>query len=99
VIRALDYLPPVDVRFGEFLRAMITADRELVANDRFHYRLAVIEAFRRRGILPEGTLSLAPDSLCWEAPEHELLLDDRIIAALKIDWVAKRGDAAKCGNG
>src|SRR5205823_2802251 len=29
-IRALDYCPPVDVTFGEYLRAVITADTELV---------------------------------------------------------------------
>ena len=29
-IRALDYCPPVDIRFGDFLRAMITADFDLV---------------------------------------------------------------------
>ena len=67
-IRALDYLPPVDVRFGEFLRALITADTDLIPDDRLHYRLAVVEAFRRRGILPDGCLSLAPDSLLWEPP-------------------------------
>jgi hypothetical protein len=32
-IRALDYLPPVDITFGEYLRAAITADRELVPDD------------------------------------------------------------------
>ncbi|MGL6246186.1 hypothetical protein [Pseudomonas sp.] len=66
-IRALDYLPPVDVHFGEFLRAIVTADNDLVPDDRMHYRLAVIQAFRRRGIFPDKCLSLAPDSLLWES--------------------------------
>lgn len=68
-LRALDYLPPVDITFGEFLRAIITADTDLVPEDTLNYRLAVIQAFRRRGILPEHCLSLAPDSLLWERPE------------------------------
>lgn len=65
-LRALDYLPPVDVRFGEFLRAIVTADTDLVPYDPYGYRIAMIEAFRRRGIVPDGCLSLAPDSLLWE---------------------------------
>jgi len=68
-VRALDYVPPVDIRFGEFLRAMITADADLIADDRLHYRLAIAEAFRRRGIYPKGALSMAPDSLLWEVPD------------------------------
>lgn len=91
-MRALDYLPPVDVRFGEFLRAIITADTDLIPNDPYKYRLAVIEAFRRRGILPEGTLSLAPDSLCWENPETELGLDDKF-PKLDLEWSPNRADA------
>lgn len=71
-IRALDYLPPVDVHFGEFLRAIITADNDLVPNDPLNYRLAMIQAFRRRGILPDKCLSLAPDSLLWETPTGKL---------------------------
>src|SRR5688500_1235900 len=37
-IRAVDYCPPVDLRFGEYLRALITADRDLVPDDPWHYR-------------------------------------------------------------
>jgi len=69
-VRALDYVPPVDLRFGEFLRAMITADADLIPDDRLRYRIAIAEAFRRRGIFPQGITSMAPDSLMWEAPEH-----------------------------
>lgn len=65
-IRALDYLPPVDVRFGEFLRATITADNDLIPDDRLNYRLAFVEAFRRRGIFPENCLSMSPDNLLWD---------------------------------
>ncbi|SDN26840.1 hypothetical protein [Pseudomonas jinjuensis] len=71
-IRALDYLPPVDVHFGEYLRAIITADSDLIPSDPLNYRLAMIQAFRRRGILPDKCLSLAPDSLLWETPTGKL---------------------------
>jgi hypothetical protein len=67
-IRALDYCPPVDVTFGDYLRALITADADLVADDRLNYRLAVIEAFRRRGIYPLDVRSLSEESLLWNAP-------------------------------
>ena len=75
-IRALDYVPPVDVRFGDFLRAIITADYDLVPDDPSGYRLAIIEGFRRRGIFPEDCLSLAVDSLLWESPPFRLSIDD-----------------------
>ena len=51
-IRALDYCPPVDLTFGEYLRALITADYDLVPGRRRGYRVALIEAFRQRGIYP-----------------------------------------------
>lgn len=65
-IRAFDYLPPVDVTFGDYLRAMVTADFELNPADQTGLRRQVIEAFRLRGIYPSGVTSLAEDSLRWE---------------------------------
>lgn len=62
-IRALDYCPPVDITFGEYLRAIITADIDLVKDDERNYRLAFIDAFRRRGIYPEGIKTLSEESL------------------------------------
>ena len=70
-IRALDYCPPVDIDFGDFLRALITADRVLVADDRYNYRLAIIEAFRRRGIYPQDVRNLSIESLIWHVPTDE----------------------------
>lgn len=67
-IRALDYCPPVDILFGDFLRAMITADYDLVSNDKYGYRAALIEGFRLRGIRPEGVVSYAEESLRWCPP-------------------------------
>ncbi len=68
-IRALDYCPPVDVRFGEFLRAVITADFDLVSDDPIGYRAALIDAFRLRGIRPAEVISYAEESLRWCPPE------------------------------
>jgi hypothetical protein len=68
-IRALDYCPPVDINFGDFLRAIITADIEIVKDDPHEYRLAFIDAFRKRGIYPAGIKQLSIDSLCYPVPD------------------------------
>lgn len=70
-IRALDYLPPVDITFGEYLRALVTADYDLVRDDDRGYRIALIEAFRRRGIYPREVRTLSEDSLRWRCPSVE----------------------------
>lgn len=67
-IRAIDYLPPVDPEFGEFLRAVITADRDLVPDDSWGYREAWIDAFGNRGIFPRNVRFLSEDALLWEPP-------------------------------
>ena len=64
-IRALDYCPPVDINFGDYLRAIITADLDLVPDDDRGYRIAFIEAFRRRGIYPRNVKGLSVESLRW----------------------------------
>jgi hypothetical protein len=64
-IRAFEYLPPVDITFGDYLRALVTADFDLLAEDGAALRRAMIEAFRRRGIFPEDVGSLAEDALLW----------------------------------
>jgi hypothetical protein len=70
-IRALDYCPPVDITFGEFLRALITADTDAVSDDDMHYRVAFVEAFRKRGIYPRDLRTLSPDSLLWRTPDTD----------------------------
>jgi hypothetical protein len=65
-LRALDYCPPVDVTFGDYLRALVTADREMTAKDDRGYRRALINAFRARGIRPHGVISYSEDALNWE---------------------------------
>lgn len=72
VVRAIDYCPPADIKLGEFLRAMITADHELRPDDPWAVREALIDAFRRRKILPSHVLSLSEDSLIWGPPRSEL---------------------------
>jgi Subtilase family len=80
-IRALDYVPPVDITFGDYLRAIITADSDLVPEDKFNYRIAFVEAFRKRGIYPLGLKTLSVDTLRWEGlslknplPEYEKIV-------------------------
>ena len=68
-IRSIDYLPPVDVTFGDFLRALITADADFFPEDPRRYRLAFIESFRDRGIYPIDIRALAEDALRWNPLE------------------------------
>ena len=70
-IRALDYCPPVDITFGEYLRAIISADCDLVEDDRLKYRVAFVEAFRRRGLYPPDVRTMSVDSLVWRTPEND----------------------------
>jgi len=67
-IRALDYCPPVNILFGDFLRALITADADLVPDDDLGYRGALIDAFRSRGIRPQDVFSYSEESLLWNSP-------------------------------
>ena len=68
-IRALDYCPPLDITFGDYLRALITADLDATPKDNTGYRLALIEAFRSRGIFPDRVNTLSIESLKWSKPE------------------------------
>jgi len=55
-IRALDYCPPVHLRFGSFLSAMVTADREVRPLDaRYAVRDELVAAFEAFGIAHEST--------------------------------------------
>ena len=79
-IRALDYCPPMDLTFGDYLRAIITADSDLVSIDDKGYRVAFVEAFRRRGISAAGVPSMAIEDLAY--PRHPLGKNNATSAAI-----------------
>lgn len=68
-IRALDYCPPTDLLFGDFLSAMLTADYEMHPDDsRGQYRQALREAFAAFGFSPgSGDLKTAEPGV-WGPP-------------------------------
>jgi hypothetical protein len=84
-VRALDYCPPVDLTYGDYLRALITADKELVNYDTHHYRIAFINAFRKRGIFPQGIPNLSVDTVCYN-----LEIDEKIQASFKKSYVLRQ---------
>ncbi len=75
-IRALDYLPPVDVTMSDYLRAMVTADTDLYPADTIGLRAGLIECFRERGIYPTGVASLAERSIRLEQVDDRSLRND-----------------------
>lgn len=82
-IRAIEFLPPVDVTFGDYLRALVTADHELYPQDQLGQRAFLIEAFRSRGIYPQGVRSLADASLIWPPGDGRLpIIDQDVIGTL-----------------
>jgi hypothetical protein len=63
--RALDYCPPVDITFGDFLRAVLTADLDLHPSDPDGVRDALMQGFRLRGIVAENAKFFSEEALCW----------------------------------
>jgi hypothetical protein len=64
-IRALDYCPPVDIEFGDFLRAIVTGQWDVSAEGDDGTIGAFVDAFRSRGIIPRGVTSMSEDALRW----------------------------------
>jgi len=69
-IRALDYCPPADLTFGDYLRAIITADLEHNPDDEEGLRFAMMESFRSWGIVPEDVTTYSVEALRWKCPEN-----------------------------
>jgi hypothetical protein len=63
--RAVDYCPPVDITFGDFLRALITVSKDIDPLDDSGVRDALMEAFRLRGIYSESASFYSEAALCW----------------------------------
>ena len=74
-VRAIDYCPAVDINFGDYLRALITADRDNHPSDALGIRDALMQAFRLRGILPDDAQYFSEESLSWSPLERGELPD------------------------
>lgn len=81
LIRGLDYLPPVEFEFGDFVDAVILADREVVSDDDLGYRAKLVDRFARSGIVA------APGA------GHDLLYGDRMPDYHGMNFSAMRSDA------
>jgi hypothetical protein len=71
LIRALDYCPPVDVAFGDFLSAVLTADLEHGGAHSRSFRDALRRSFSRFGIAPASAVRI-PERGVWPLAAGEL---------------------------
>jgi hypothetical protein len=85
-IRALDYCPPVDITFGDYLRAIVTADFETDPVDEENRRVAFIEAFRQRGIVPEHVQAFSVDGLLWRTASAAPDEDEQVVVGIVKEW-------------
>jgi hypothetical protein len=92
-IRALDYCPPVDLTFGDYLRALVTADLDLEPEAGINARIAFISAFRARGIYPSGVRSISEESLRWQPPSFTFDRDQLggLLKRMKLSWNLSTG--------
>lgn len=75
-IRALDYCPPLDLEFGDYLAALLTVDAEVAPDDsRYRYRDAVLDAFASFGITPPADRTDAQG--CWSGFEDQAQIQYR----------------------
>ncbi|MDQ2659798.1 MAG: peptidase M4, partial [Verrucomicrobiota bacterium] len=94
-IRAIDYCPPADLEFGEYLRALITADGDLEHADKWGFREALMRSFRRRDIFPNRVRFMTEDAVRWQPPEMKLSIPELAFAKLRFDGEPGQPASAK----
>ena len=97
-IRALDYLAPVDITFGDYLRALITADLGQVEDDKFGYRTAMFECVPPARSATGNLRTVSVESLCWNRPDCDPERPDvdyrrpgwldEVVGRLEMEWQA-----------
>ncbi|MEP6619059.1 MAG: peptidase M4 [bacterium] len=91
-IRAIDYCPPVDMDLAEYLRALITADADVVSDDKWCYRESLMRSFQRRRIFPTGVNFMSEDAVRWQSPSEPLCIPE--LAFSKLHFNGDPGHAA-----
>jgi len=83
-IRAIDYCPPTDITFPDYLSALLTVDREVVPDDtRYRYRAALLKSFKDFDIAPasdadaDGTWKRDDQTFVYSRTRFESLLRDK----------------------
>jgi hypothetical protein len=83
-IRALDYTPPVDLSFEDYLSAMVTSDLEIRPDDsRYNLRKHLLDGFAAFGFTPasshidKGCWKPAPSGLIYNFVHREAMQRDR----------------------
>ena len=70
-IRALDYCPPTDLTFSDYLSALLTIDREVVPDDyKYGYRKWLLKNFNDYGIRQAGETDVDGT---WKRCDQELI--------------------------
>jgi hypothetical protein len=93
-IRALDYLPPTDLEFGDFLSALITSDLEIRPDDhRYGVRSALRRSFAAFGIEPTSKYGRGDEAGRWEPPEEPVRGRRRRGRVPVLDYSAVHRDA------
>ncbi len=52
IVRACDYLPPVELEYADVIEAILVADEVIVPDDRYDYRSTLLNSFATFGIAP-----------------------------------------------
>ena len=76
-IRAIDYLPTVDLSFDDFATALLAADELMVPDDRHGYRDTFRDVFHRYGI-HEHKPGLVHTFGRADAPRYQLIHDEEL---------------------
>lgn len=84
LIRAIDYTPPVDIYFSDYLSAVLTADFELYpTDDKYQFRPIILKSFHAYGIDPPPRT--AKNEGRWLPPRRKLIYSRSHFEAMQHD--------------